>query len=161
MPLPLLAGGLGRLGLGAVTGALSGLGMGFGYGYGVRMGYNSYKPSKSKQTNQAVLSLNPVESGYGMGAHVAEQRTGIPLTSEPSLMAETSKIIDQSQPIARNPQKVQYNSQGIPSGYIQNRSGTLRLLSSFKSHEELQSFKNSYTMKNQRYSYKSHKRILG
>lgn len=89
MVLPMILGGLGRMGLGIGTATLGGLGMGFGYGYGVRAGYNSYKPSKNKKTNDMVLSSNPITAGTGMGLHVAEQRfpetaTGTNATDTPT-----------------------------------------------------------------------------
>lgn len=94
MPLPALLGGLGRMGLGIATSTLGGLGMGFGYGFGVRAGYNAYKPSKHKDINNQVMSLNPIEAGNGMGRHVAEQQFGA--TTEPSLANNAQKLVDES-----------------------------------------------------------------
>lgn len=111
MVLPMLLGGLGRMGLGIGTATLGGLGMGFGYGYGVRLGYNSYKPSKNKSTNDMVLSSNPVTAGAGMGLHVAEQRfpenaTGTSATDTPTpeITHEKkikSKVSDRELPLSR------------------------------------------------------------
>lgn len=92
MPLPLILGGLGRMGLGIGTSTLGGLGMGIGYGFGVRLGYNAYKPSSSQNINKQVMSLNPIESGNGMGRHTAEQRLGLPLQGQPSIRQEKQKM---------------------------------------------------------------------
>jgi hypothetical protein len=70
-----MAIGLAALG-GAALSPLTGLGFGFGYGYGVRLGYHSFKPSKSSQVTGMRLSPNPVTSGTGMGLASAEEMTG-------------------------------------------------------------------------------------
>jgi hypothetical protein len=108
MALPLLLGGLGRMGLGIGTAALGGLGMGFGYGYGVRAGYNAWKPSKSKKINNMVLSPNPEEAGQGMGLHVAEQQfdkktplhlSDEPQTAPPEIEPNTQKVASKKSPL--------------------------------------------------------------
>lgn len=83
MALPMLLGGLGRLGLGAAMSPLQGLGFGFGYGYGVRLGYHTFKPSKSSTTTGLRLSPDPIQSSVGMGLGTAEERTGVALQSAP------------------------------------------------------------------------------
>lgn len=129
MVLPLLLGGLGRVGLSAVTSTLSGLGMGFGYGFGVRAGYNAYNPNKSDAINKQILSLNPVEAGNGMGRDVASQQFGA--TDEPSLGTQTSKILDNGGS----------NITMVHSPY-ENIGVKPRRMADFKSHEEYLRFKN-------------------
>lgn len=64
--------------------ALTGGAFGYAYGYNVRRGYHDFKPSKSKTTSNLLQSLNPVEQNTGAGQLAAEQRTGVPVGSEPA-----------------------------------------------------------------------------
>jgi hypothetical protein len=67
-PLASLAGG--------ALSPLQGLGFGFGYGYGVRLGYHSFKPSKTDAITKMRLSPNPQTAGVGMGLASAEEMSG-------------------------------------------------------------------------------------
>lgn len=130
---------LATLGLGAVLSPLQGLGFGFGYGYGVRLGYHSFKPSKSKDITGMRLSPNPLIAGQGMGLASADEMTGgkvadklelmEPQTPEPALIAESAKTVEQ--PEYKNATMV-YS----PYSYIKPRRQ-----SSFASIEELRAFK--------------------
>lgn len=77
-----MAIGLAALG-GAALSPLTGLGFGFGYGYGVRLGYHSFKPSKSSQVTGMRLSPNPLTAGTGMGLASAEEMTGKSIADSP------------------------------------------------------------------------------
>lgn len=129
-----LASGLLGLGLALPTG----MAFGYGYGYGVRAGYSAFRPP-SKNVQDLKMSPNPVNASLGMGLQTAEERTGVtapgvpPMTDEPSLVAQTSKMVDQ-------PKKITYNSVGVPQGYVRSPTGQLRLKSSFKSYEEYRRF---------------------
>jgi hypothetical protein len=74
---------LASMGLKALASPLQGLGFGFGYGYGVRLGYHSFKPSKSPTVTGLRLSPEPTTSGVGMGLASAEEITGKSLQKLP------------------------------------------------------------------------------
>lgn len=147
-------GALASLGLALPTG----LAFGYGYGYGVRAGYNAYK-QPSSEVQKLKLSPNPITGALGAGLQSAEERTGtvvagIPVTDEPSLAAESAKTVEEPY----NPSLHQVAD--VNKKEIRNKCGKYRMVSSFKSYEEMQEWRNmkcsqrSYSQKGKyRYQY--------
>lgn len=133
------------LGIGAALSPLQGLGFGFGYGYGVRLGYNSYKPSNSKQTNAMAKSLNPIESSVGQGLFAAEERTGIAI-SDPTV----SESPNTTATVASPSPEVNYPNNTLIHSPYENIGVRPKRQTEFKSIDELRAFRQGTDPESQR-----------
>ena len=142
--------GLSQLALAGPTG----FAFGYGYGNGVRHGYNSYKPSKNKVTNQLHLSANPITGSKGAGLLSAEEMMDKRLGNAP-LPSPVTKMGLQS-PVPE-PKQVSQIQKPVEQGDFRTNKIGLRRDVSKMSFEEYRAFMNAEG----RYGHKSYRGAQG